>query len=187
MDKGLRRSLIARGIFVILRPALWYCFFAFTVFHYVVFGKYRADPRNPLVYVAAFLILTLPFFMGWIRSALCVPAFDGEIERVKVKTYLKGDTFVSKYSSNHRIVSEHIYRIRTRRGCLIRFRIKEPNFEYAHRFPNGTKIRHRFGAPFFERAKHISGDDYLCIACGTLCREEQKICYECGNVVDKQT
>lgn len=186
MDKALRSTLIVRGIWAILRPIVWYAFFVVVILQYVVFGKYEADPKNPLMYAAAFFILAIPFFAGWHSRALCARAFCGTIERVTVRTRLKSDTFVSKHASNHRIVSDHVYHIRTDSGRRIRYPIREPNFEYAHRFPTGARVVHRFGAPFFDLAEHRCGDDRLCIVCGTLCREEQTVCCECRSPIDRR-
>ena len=180
MENRFCPSLLLRGIFVLLRPILWYGFFAEVILQYVVFGKYRADVRNPLLYAVLAVILCVPFWGGWIRDALSCNSFSGTVEKMKIRHRLQTSVAGAKFRPNRMIVTEHLYVIRTDKGRRVRFRIREPNFEYSRYFAVGTRVVHSFGARFFERAIP-TGNDRLCIVCGTLCRREQTVCPNCRN------
>ena len=174
MKKNLSFILLFRGILTVAKPILWYAFFAEVILQYVVFGKYRADVRNPLMYAAAAAILSIPFLAGWIQSAFSCRSFSGTIEEIKVRHRLQTNATGARFHRSNIIVTDHLYVIRTAKGRRIRFLIREPNFEYSRYFSRGTEVRHPFGARFFDRAVP-SGDDRLCVVCG----REKTVCTEC--------
>lgn len=178
MNKSLSFILTFRGIRTVARPILWYGFFAAVILQYVVFGPYRADWRNPLMYAVLFVIIALPIFNRRVSDALLCRPFSGTIEEIKVRHRLQTDAAGARYERSRILVTDHLYIIRTERGKKIRFLVREPNFEYARYFTRGTEVCHRFGARYFDRVVP-TGDDALCLVCGTLCRRNQTVCFEC--------
>ena len=183
MKHGLRSALLFRGIFTLLKPILWYGFFAAVILQYVVYGPYRADVKNPLMYAALIVILGLPFFAHWVHDAYTCLPFSGTIEKMKVRHRWQTNASGAKYDRSRMLVTDHLYTIRTEKGRRIRVLVREPNFEYSRYFTVGTPVVHTFGARFFDRAVP-SGNDRLCVVCGTLCRREQTVCFECRSPLE---
>lgn len=184
MNKSLARRLFRRGLVTVAKPILWYGFFTAVILQYVVFGPYSADPRNPLMYAALAVILSVPFFARWVQDAFLCRPFTGRVERVEIRHRLQTNAAGAKYDRSRMLVTDHLYYIRTPRGKRLRFLIREPNFEYVRYFPVGCEIVHPFGAKYFER-RYAGGDEVLCLVCGTLCRRRQTICYECRSPLSR--
>ena len=102
---------------------------------------------------------------------------------MKVRHRLQTNASGAKYDRSRMLVTDHLYTIRTEKGRRIRVLVREPNFEYSRYFTVGTPVVHAFGARFFDRAVP-SGNDRLCVVCGTLCRRGQTVCFECRSPLE---
>lgn len=183
-------SLTLRGIFRILRPVLWYGFFVVVVLEYIVFGKYEVRFTHIPVYVALAIIILLPFFCGWISSAMQVRGFSGRVESMKTRRELvdshRSVTGRRGLEDAYHITILSVY-VRTQSGRLRRIEIREPSFIDINYIKIGDRVRHIFGSEYLEKMSKSADTDVICVCCGSMCRMQNEICFNCRHSLLKRS
>lgn len=187
-NKDVLHSFIFRGCLLLLRPLAWYALFTFVVFEYIVYGEYEFRLTNPLAYVAAALVLFLPFMLGWIKAAYRTRAFSGKITAITVEKTLK----TSKTITRSRLKDDHhdwlmTFFVENEKGKKFRFEVIDPDFKDAKYYKIGDLVRHFWGAKHIEKSIKTGDRDVLCLVCGELCRVEQHLCYNCRHSLVKRS
>lgn len=189
-NKDVRNALFLRGLYRVARPVLWYGFFVIVILKYVVFGKYEIRITHIPVYLGLAIIILLPFFKGWIRSAAQAGGFKGRVEAMSTRRELV-DSHRSVTGRRGLGDAYHILiltvSVRDKNGKLHKIDIREPSFLDVNYIKNGDRVIHRFGSDYLEKASKSGDTDVLCVCCGTLCRMQNDICYNCRRTLLKRS
>jgi hypothetical protein len=119
-----------------------------------------------------------------------VRGFSGRVESMKTRRELvdshRSVTGRRGLEDAYHITILSVY-VRTRNGRLRRIEIREPSFIDINYIKVGDRVRHIFGSEYLEKMSKSADTDVICVCCGSMCRMQNEICFNCRHSLLKRS